>query len=308
MCWPLYATLYNLPPWLCIHLNKQLPLGVIPGPHKPKDMNLFLVPMRNKFWKLAHGVPAFNAARRHEAFLLHAYLIRAFGNMPAIAKLMAIKGHNGYLPCRACSIHGMLHGTTYYTPLHRPGQKSLDPSNLPLCFHNKIMCQAEEVEAASKLDEKKCLAKKYRINGVAVLSTLSSKSMADSFPLDLMHLIPLNVIKNLVLMWTGKFKRTNTGKENYQLPPTVLEAIGEVCAAAGSTTPSVFGARVSNIHCDYTHFTAKTWTLFAIMLGPVLLHNCFSHCVFYDHFVELVCIFNVCLWISVSKDYVENNL
>ncbi|TFL05485.1 hypothetical protein BDV98DRAFT_610335 [Pterulicium gracile] len=228
-----------------------------------------------------------------EAFLLCAYLIRAFRDMPATAKLMAMKGHNGYWPCQACNIHGALHGNTYYTPLHWPGKgkKSFKPSDLPLRSHNKIIRQATEVEAATTSAEKKRLTKKYGINGLAVLSTLPSMSMTESFPLDLMHLIPLNGLKNLILMWTGNFKKTDAGSGTYQLSPTVLKALGEACAAASFTTPTVFDQ-------DCTHFTAETWTLFANMLGPV----------YYDHFLKLVLIFNLCLCISISKAFVEEKL
>lgn len=49
-----------------------------------------------------------------------------------------------------------------------------------------------------------------------------------SFPYDFMHLIWENLIKNLVLHWTGGFKDLDDGVEEYQLPQAIWEAIGGV--------------------------------------------------------------------------------
>ncbi|TFK97579.1 hypothetical protein BDV98DRAFT_632091 [Pterulicium gracile] len=195
--------------------------------------------------------------------------------MPAIAKFMAMKGHNGYQPCQACNIPGVLYGTTYYAPLCRRGQEFIDPEKLPLRSHKEIIQQAMGFESAETPASQKHLAKEYWINGLPVLATLSSVSMTVSFSFDIMHLILLNNIKNLLLMWTGDFKGMDTGNGDYQHAPTVQEAIGKACVAAGRTTPAVFGTRVPNIAEDRSYFTAKTWTIFATMLGPVLLRGRF---------------------------------
>ncbi|KAK1229010.1 hypothetical protein PQX77_007937 [Marasmius sp. AFHP31] len=44
------------------------------------------------------------------------------------------------------------------------------------------------------------------------------------------------------------------------------------------------------------------------MLGPVLLHNRFKKRVYYDHFIRLVQLFNVCFALSVSRDKVDGYL
>jgi hypothetical protein len=40
-------------------------------------------------------------------FLLHAYLIVVFGDIPAISMIMCMKGHNGISPCCMCNIQGI---------------------------------------------------------------------------------------------------------------------------------------------------------------------------------------------------------
>ncbi|KAF8752888.1 Transposase family tnp2 [Rhizoctonia solani] len=101
-CWPLIIINYNLPPSIRTRLENILCLGVIPGPRTPKELDTFLEPFIDELEELARGVPAFNAANRHP-FVLRAYLIAAFGDMPAVAKMMEMKGPNGKLPCRAWS-------------------------------------------------------------------------------------------------------------------------------------------------------------------------------------------------------------
>lgn len=116
-CWPIILVNYNRLPSKHYCLEDLLSIGVVPGPHQPKDMDSFLWPLIEEMKKLMCGVLAWDAMRKVN-FYLHAYLILAFGDMPAVAKLMRIKGHNGKLPCRACKIDGVRipSGKTHYNP------------------------------------------------------------------------------------------------------------------------------------------------------------------------------------------------
>jgi hypothetical protein len=84
------------------------------------------------------------------------------------------------------------------------------------------------------------------MNGVPILSTLSSLSFPSSFPHDFMHLIMENIIPGLVSLWTGEFKGLNTGDEDYELPKAVWNAMGEACTQSGNTIPLAFGSCVPN--------------------------------------------------------------
>lgn len=103
MCWPLIAFNYNLPPEIRFHLVNIICIGIIPGPKQPKDLDLFLVPLVDELLKLLQGISAYDAYHQC-VFALCAYLVLLFGDMPAVAKLMQMKGHNGLVPCRACNI------------------------------------------------------------------------------------------------------------------------------------------------------------------------------------------------------------
>ena len=86
-----------------------------------------------------------------------------------------------------------------------------------------------------------------------------------------MHLIWENLIKNLVLLWTGEFKGLDEGDEVYELNKTVWEAIGEGTATSGSTIPSAYGAHVPNVAQDKLGCTADMWSFWTLYLGPIPL-------------------------------------
>ena len=67
-----------------------------------------------------------------------------------------------------------------------------------------------------------------------------------------MHLIWENLVKNLVLHWTGEFKGLDEGSEDYKFTKPIWEAIGEATATSGSTIPSAFGARCKMVNWLFT--------------------------------------------------------
>ncbi|KAJ3475772.1 hypothetical protein NLI96_g11613 [Meripilus lineatus] len=252
--WPLILFDYNLPPDIRFHLEHILLVGIIPGPKKPKDADLFLWPLVQEFLRLAVGVHTWDAYS-DSFFQLCAFIILVFGDIPAISLLMRMKGHNGISPCCLCSIQGIpsqeARKTTYYVPLDRsrhPDAGTSSPrvynaSNLPMRTHAQFLSQAQEVESARTITEENHLAQIYGIKGVPVLSYLSSLSFPDSFPYDFMHLIWENVVKNLISLWTGQFKGLDEGREEYVLAPSVWKAIGEACNNSGQSIPSAYGPR-----------------------------------------------------------------
>ncbi|KAL6308889.1 hypothetical protein BKA93DRAFT_815202 [Sparassis latifolia] len=116
-----------------------------------------------------------------------------------------------------------------------------------------------------------------------------------------MHLIWENVIKNLVLLWTGEFKGLDEENEEYQLHPDVWTAIGAATAVAGSTIPSAFGPRIPDPATDKSTSTADSWSLWSLYVGPVLLARKFTRPKYYEHFIELVKLLHMCLEFEISR-------
>ena len=132
------------------------------------------------------------------------------------------------------------------------------------------MEQACQVQCYFTNAEEKRLSKQWGIKGVPLLSTLLALSFPASFPYDFMHLIWENLIKNLILHWTGEFKGLDDRAESYQLPNAIWEAIGKSTAASGSTIPSAYGC-VPNIATKYLYCSAEMWSFWTLYIGPVLL-------------------------------------
>lgn len=320
--WPIIIFNYNLPPDVRFHLRNIISVGNIPGPRKPWDADSFLYPLIQEAIQLEIGVTAFDALSQ-SIFLLRAFLIAVFGDIPAVSMLMRIKGHNALCPCRMCTILGVrgpsARSTTHYVPLNREkfpasahlsgAPTSYDPSNLPLRTHDEFISQAREVQSASMDASRDRLAKRYGIKGVPLLSLLSSLSFPLSFPYDFMHLILENLIPNLILLWTGSFK--DLGKldvesgQPYILAPSVWDAIGAASAAAGDTIPGAFGSRVPNVADQKSQFTAETRSLWTLFLAPTLLMKRFKNERVYKHFVQLVRLLNLCLQFEITDTEVK---
>jgi hypothetical protein len=100
--WPLIIFNYNLPPEIRFHIDYILALGIIPGPKKPIDSDSFLWPVVQELLRLAIGVCAFDILTS-TLFVLRAFLILVFGDIPAISMIMRMKGHNGLSPCHVRS-------------------------------------------------------------------------------------------------------------------------------------------------------------------------------------------------------------
>lgn len=304
-CWPIIAFNYNLPPEERFHIDNVICLGVIPGPKQAKDTDSFLWPFVEEMLRLAEGEVVFNA-RTGKSICLHAYIIAAFGDIPAVAKLMRMKGHNGKSPCRMCSIAAMrppnqTKGTTHYTPLWRPDNRSYDPLNLPLRTHSQFLQQASQVDSAPTEQLAKELATSYGIKGTPLLSLLSSLEFPISFPYDFMHLVWENVVKTLADLWGGDaFKGMGEGSEKYRLGKTIWSAIGEGCKRSGDTIPSAFGCRVPSIATERSHFIAELWAQWTLYVGPVLLRKVFCRPKYQQHFVKLVSLLKQCMQFSLS--------
>lgn len=318
-CWPLIFYNYNLPPDIRFLLQYILCVGVVPGPYKPKDFDSFFWPAAVELLRLAKGVSAFDLSTS-EIFILRAYLILIFGDMPAVSMMMHMKGANGIHPCRACKIRGLRtpnsRATTHYVPLDRSCHPAVrndptlirkyDPSSLPLRTHDEIIAQAKYVELSRSFKEADRRSKEVGINGTSIFFCLSSLRFPTSFPHDFMHLIFENGLDNLIELWTTDFKGIDTSSDDFRLSPKIWDAIGSATAAAGSTIPSAFGARPPNVATNNTAKTAETKSFWGLYIGPALLARRFKKKAYYTHFVEFVRLISLCMEFELSRNQVKD--
>lgn len=303
-CTPIIVINYNLPPEIRTHIDNIICVGVIPGPKAPKNMSSYLWPLIEELLELAAGVTTVDILTQ-KLFSLRAHLIAAFGDIPAITKLLEFIGHNGRYPCRFClilAIQGVTSngGTHLYCPLHRHGTLSVDPLNLPLRTHIKSLRQGFQVLRAPTENARSNLASECGIKGVSSLARLSSISIPGSFPVDIMHMIWINLIPQLVKLWTNEFNQLGEGVESYAIHSTLWQAIGAITEASGATIPSSFGCRVPNV-AKPGHSTAESWSIFATQLAPSLLRRRFRNPKYYHHFVQLIKLVNKCTSFSMLR-------
>ncbi|QRV77922.1 Transposase family tnp2 [Ceratobasidium sp. AG-Ba] len=320
-CWLLLVFNYNLHPSIRHRLENMLCLGVIPGPNSPKELHTFLQPFIDELQELGQGVAAYDG-ERERPFCLRGYLLACFGDMPAVAKLMQMKGHNGKYPCRACNIVGIRTtrskdpsklSSTHYTPLARPfagdneGPAAYDPLDLPLRTHVEIITDAAYVEAAKDDAQEDRRSTRTGINGISSLAAVSSLDFPTSFPHDFMHVMFQNVIPTLIDLWTHtkKKKTFGSGRETYIIDEKDWEEIGRACYHTGDSIPAKFGCRVPDLSEKRYESTAESNLLFATQIGPGLLRDRFKDEAYYQHFLFLVRLINKCCSHSLTQDDVD---
>ncbi|KAF7343660.1 hypothetical protein MSAN_01987300 [Mycena sanguinolenta] len=114
-----------------------------------------------------------------------------------------------------------------------------------------------------------------------------------SFPYDFMHLIWENLVPNLILLWTNEFKGLDKGSEDY----TIDKAIW-----GGNRA---FGARVPNLAKGGSQVSAEMYSIWTQFIGPTRLRHVFKDIKYYDHFILLVQIINICLQFSITRVQIQ---
>lgn len=304
-CWPLMIVNYNLPPDERTHIDNLICVGVIPGPKCPADINSFLQPLIDELLELARGTAAVDVSQRR-LFALRAHLISIFGDIPALTKILEFLGHNACFPCRFCLIPTVAAatsggGTHRYCPLQQPDGFRTSPLELPLRTHENCLEVGLQVLQAPNNTARENLASKSGIKGVTLLAQLHSVTVPASFPVDLMHMIWLNLIPQLVELWTGCFNNLDDGAESYCIDLTVWSAIGTICQNSGSTIPSSFGCKVPSFE-KRSYFIAETWNNFTMLLAPHLLWRRFSNKRYYNHFARLVRLLRLVLSFDLPRE------
>jgi hypothetical protein len=95
------------------------------------------------------------------------------------------------------------------------------------------------------------------------------------------------------------------GTEDYEIAPTVWEAIGEETGSSIQYIPSAFVCSMPNIATDQHMFTAKDWSFWFVYMAPLLLHGQFQYPKYYKHLLLLVEIIKACLKFEISEEDIE---
>ena len=107
--WPLICLNLNLP--LTEHFREDsiLPIGIIPGPQSPSDLDSFLYPFITEARQLSStGVRECYDGSTQTYFRLRVHVVLCTGDTPAIAKLLRMKSATASSCCRFCNIQGSI--------------------------------------------------------------------------------------------------------------------------------------------------------------------------------------------------------
>ncbi|KAG8705013.1 hypothetical protein FRC09_003206 [Ceratobasidium sp. 395] len=311
--WPLILVNYNLHQSIRYCLHNIICVGVIPGPTECKDINSFLVPLIEELLELAAGVETSRVALAEELvndaglkFDLHAFLIILFGNIPAISKLLMMKGHVGITPCRACLIRStpcqLATKIHHYFPLTPPGDDVYPPGGLIPRTHQSYMRTYNDLDRAEPAARAE-LAQDTGINGRLVLAELGSIDLASCAPYELMHLVFENLVPNMVMLWKNKFKWIRT-PEVYHLGNDVWKKIGELTADATHTIPAQFVGTLPDINRDMHLYKADAYAFWFMFIAPIVLNGRLNR-VYYRHFLDMREIVLWLLQMEISNEEVD---
>jgi hypothetical protein len=141
--WPVVLQCYNLAPEVRFQEDNIICNGVIPGPHKPKDIDSFLYPTVRDLKMLHNGVTTYNAANKSD-FVLRAHVVTVTADMPARDMLMGLSGYNSRHYCNYCTVRGCV------------GYQSTSTHNIsstnPNCNNKAVDCDGQDQDPGSDAD------------------------------------------------------------------------------------------------------------------------------------------------------------
>lgn len=277
--WPFILLNLNLPPSERFKIENMIPYGITSGPKSPTDLISFLDPLLQCFEKYS----SYHAMRLWNGKLVQVrlFLVLVTADTPAMSKIIHSRGHNAISPCRFCTIRGILGRANHYyypsslqigakmkrrTVYFKPERISEKRRN-----HEEMLCALERMEKLEDEKEKSNISREIGFKKVPELVLrLSSLRLFESFPLDIMHILYLNIPKYMWKLWSGRLE------PNYCKDDFVLEApeiIGKDMEASGRLIPVSFGRKPRNIAQLAGSFKAAEWKTFILHLSIPLLEE-----------------------------------
>jgi hypothetical protein len=133
-CWIYIWIILNFPPDQRYKKLHVLPGGFIPGPNKPKNVDLFIFPGLHHLTTIQReGLPMWNPLN-DSRYISNVYLLFTTADDPGLVYWDGMVGHSGRNGCRLyCGVLGRRkeHGTHYYPALLRPLDRAVNGSSHP---------------------------------------------------------------------------------------------------------------------------------------------------------------------------------
>ncbi|CAI6345396.1 unnamed protein product [Macrosiphum euphorbiae] len=122
----------------------------------------------------------------YKQFLEKRLVVDAFCcDCPAKSYVLFIKGHAGYSSCTRCQVEG-------------------ERVNNTTCFLGTNFLKRTHIDFINRSDEDH-----HVTDTISILTEVPEIDMVNNFSLDYMHLVCLGVMKKMLLLWLGMFKKSS---------------------------------------------------------------------------------------------------
>ncbi|KAK4700853.1 hypothetical protein P7C70_g5389, partial [Phenoliferia sp. Uapishka_3] len=288
--WPFLALNLALPPTDRNKTSEVIVLGAASG--HPKIMDTFLEPIVDLATDATiNGFPMFSPISKKVVTGRYSFIL-ASADSRAMEAIMRGRGANCIGGCPKCTIRGVRDvvgaptSTTPYrvctlpTDLDRrefPENTDTDPLKLDLRTHHSYLADAKAVDGAATGTQAQyeAVASAFGINGTPIISKLPGIDMVRSFPAEYLHIILLNILKNMTRLWIRKFpglgEEAGQGDEEYEIDEKVWADIGRLIVLAHSKVPAEFGKPLPNPADEKYEWTGEDYSNFLLYYGPHVL-------------------------------------
>ncbi|KAJ3555102.1 hypothetical protein NP233_g12285 [Leucocoprinus birnbaumii] len=214
-CWMYMWVVLELGPDHRYKKTHVLPSGFIPGLNKPKNVDSFLFPALYHLAALQkEGLKIYDASMK-ESYIARPLVYFATADAPGMVYLSGLVGHSGACGCcNYCEVpwRHKFTGSHYYPVLHLPNNyhsnhtqpfpdidlNQHEPYFDPDTYNNNLI---RILESGNDFET---IRKETGISKVSLFSGLEMPlGVPGAYPLDIMHLIALNVPSVLLDTWRG---------------------------------------------------------------------------------------------------------
>ncbi|KAJ3575685.1 hypothetical protein NP233_g938 [Leucocoprinus birnbaumii] len=217
-CWIYVWVVLDMDPSLRYKKRYILPGGFIPGPKKPKNLDSFLFPGLHHISALQkEGLKVWDASKG-AVILKHVLILFKTADAPAMALISGQVGHSGAKGCRRyCEVPTRLKpgGNHYYPVLLLPeGDIALLLPDIDLSKHSPYFSQEKydtnlltllRTQTNAQYEDAR---RETGISKPSIFSGLALQAFGvpGGFPVDIMHLISLNITDLFMALWRGTIK------------------------------------------------------------------------------------------------------
>lgn len=275
--WPFILLNLNLPPSERFKIDNIIPFGVTSGPSSPTSVESFLEPLISCFERFSS--PKRLKLWNGQAVDVRLFLIFVTADTPALNKILHARGHNAISPCRFCSISGVRSDKSHY---YYPSSLF----NIDNFARKTVFWRAEKVQekqrnikdlfltlkrmeqSDSKFEQEKISKETGFHRRPPIILRLKSLRAFQSFPIDTMHLLFINIPRYMWKLWNGTLEDTYA-KDDFVL--SVPHLVGRDMKACGKMIPAFFGRKPRNIYEAGGSFKAAEWKAFILYFSIPLL-------------------------------------